>query len=186
MKERHPGVVALGFSEAAMYLRAAAGESVKAIISIHGEREFGVEGQVPSRLDLFFDDVAAPDPADPIACYHARMRSAADVENGLIRTPPSVEDARKILQFANSIRSFEGVVLCHCGGGVSRSPAAALLCLSVWAGSGGERYCVDYIRRIRPCAAPHEDLVRFCDELLGRGGALLRELQGRHGSDELR
>jgi predicted protein tyrosine phosphatase len=44
--------------------------------------------------------------------------------------PPTLEHARLIIDFAKSISEIEGGLLCHCLGDVSRSPAAALICLA--------------------------------------------------------
>lgn len=52
----HPRLVILGGSEAAMFLRGTPPPKVDALISIHGAREFGIEADVPHRLDLVFDD----------------------------------------------------------------------------------------------------------------------------------
>ncbi len=151
---------------------------VKAIISIHGHHEFGVESEISHRLDLNFDDVETPDQSDPIAAYHTIPRNRWDAENGLTRRAPRVEDARAIIDFAGSIKAIDGVVLCHCGGGMSRAPAAALLCLAAWTGEGNERYCVERVLKVRPCASPHRDLVRFGDEILNRGGRLVSAVAG--------
>jgi len=172
----HPPILALGYSEAAMFLRTPAGATVRALISIHGANEHGVEAEMP-RLDLTFDDIAAPDPADIVASYQARMRQQADAENGVFRRPPTPEDAEKIIRFAESTCHLEGMLLCHCGGGISRAPAAALLCLAVWTGPGAEVYCVDYMRKLRAGAFPHDDLIRFGDQILGRGGRLVEALR---------
>ena len=57
---RHPRLVILGYSEAGMFLRGTPAPNVAGIISIHGDREFRVEADVPHRLDLVFDDVEVP------------------------------------------------------------------------------------------------------------------------------
>ncbi len=176
---KHSSILTFGFSEAAMFLRKPEGANIQAIISIHGPNEYGVEAQVPHRLDLNFDDIDAdPDPADIIAVYHAIVRKRENAENGRELRPPTVEDAAKITEFAESIKDLQGMVLCHCAGGISRSPAAAILCLAVWTGPGNEDYCVNYVRQRRTCAIPHCDVVRFGDQLLGREGRLFDALRG--------
>jgi predicted protein tyrosine phosphatase len=65
------------------------------------------------------------------------------------------------------------MILCHCGGGMSRAPAAALICLAAWRGPGSEADCVTEILKLRRGAAPHRGLVRFADEVLGRRGRLV-------------
>lgn len=103
-------------------------------------------------------------------------------ENGLVETPPTAADAAAIIAFAEPLRGVGGTVLFHCGGGVSRAPAAALICLAVWNGSGTEAECVASVYRIRRGAVPHVGLVRFADELLARGGRLVGAVRtGRAG-----
>jgi predicted protein tyrosine phosphatase len=176
----HPSIIVLGYSEAGMLLLRPDAARVKAIISIHGKHEYGVECDVAHRLDLNFDDVEAPDHSDPISAYHTILRNRWDAEHGLTRRPPTVDDALAIIDFAGSIKDVDGIVLCHCGGGVSRAPAAALLCLATWTREGHERSCVERVLKVRPCASPHRDLVRFGDELLNRGGRLVAAVTRTH------
>lgn len=172
----HPAIFAMGYSQAAMFLQSPEGAKVRGLVSIHGANEFAIDARVPFRLDLCFDDIAAPDPTDILASYHARMRSRADAENGLVRHPPTRQDAEEVVRFAAVAERIEGIVLCQCTGGISRSPAAAVLCLAAWTGPGNEAYCAAYIRRFNRAAHPHEDLIRLGDEALGRGGRLVRSL----------
>jgi predicted protein tyrosine phosphatase len=168
----HPPLVVLGYSEAGMFLRCAAGADVRAILSIHGYREFGAEAVVPHRLDLRFDDVDVADPADVETAYRVAARRRWAEQNGLIQVPPTREDVEQIIAFARAVRDVDGSVLVHCAGGVSRAPAAALVCLATWAGPGTEAECVRQIQSLRPAAVPHMGVVRLADALLGRGGRL--------------
>jgi predicted protein tyrosine phosphatase len=169
----HPTLVVLGYSEAAMFLRATPRPNVTAIISIHGHREYGVEAEVMHRLDLTFDDVEVVAPGDVLALQRAFSRRRWGAENGLTELAPSASDAASIIQFAEAVRETEGIILCHCGGGMSRAPAAALICLALWKGPGTEAECVREVLAIRRGAVPHPGLVRFADELLRRDGALV-------------
>jgi len=173
----HPPIVALGYSEAAMLLRRPNAAGIGAVISIHGKREFPVEAAIPHRLVLRFDDEDVPDPTDPVSVYRSYLRLKWAAANGLELRPPTVDDARSIIEFAETIRHIDGMVLCQCAAGMSRSTAAALLCLSVWTGEGREQYCVEELLRVRRGAVPHRDLVRLGDALLGRGGRLLEALR---------
>ena len=176
----NPALVVLGYSEAAMFLRREPAEKLAGLISIHGRREFGVEAQVPRRLDLTFDDVEVPRPGDAWALQRAMSRKRWDAQNGLELQAPTSPDAASIIAFARSVRGMDGVLLCHCGGGMSRAPAAALICLAVWAGPGSEVECVESIARARQGAVPHAGLVRFADALLDRGGTLVDALSSQH------
>jgi len=174
----HPPVIVLGYSEAAMLLRTPHDIDVRAIIAIHGQREYPVEtGGVPHALVLEFDDAEAPHPGDPEHAARLRIRQRQAAEFGLRLSPPTIEHARQIIEFAESIRAMDGVLLCQCLAGVSRSAAAALLCLSQWTGPGREDDCVKLLLAVRPCASPHPDLVRFGDECLARQGRLVTAME---------
>jgi predicted protein tyrosine phosphatase len=173
---QHPALVILGYSEAAMFLRGTPTPKVGALISIHGGREFGVEADVPFRLDLRFDDVEVPSADDVTAIHRAMSRKRWAEQNGLTEVVPTVGDAQAVIRFAEATRDIEGAVLCHCGGGMSRAPAAALICLAVWRGPGAEAGCVADVLKLRRGAVPHVGLVRFADELLGRETKLARAL----------
>lgn len=133
-----PKLAILGYSEAGMFLRATPRPNVSAILSIHGAREFGVEADVAHRLDPTFDDVEVPAADDLAAMQRAVSRRRWAKENGLTEVAPGRGDAAAIIQFAREVRAAHGIVLCHCGGGLSRAPAAALICLSAWRGPGTE------------------------------------------------
>jgi predicted protein tyrosine phosphatase len=143
----HPPLVILGYSEAAMFLRDTVRPKVSAVLSIHGRREFGVEVDVAQRLDLSFDDVeVVHDVNDMAALRRAISRRRWAQQQGLVEVPPTPADAAAIIRFAEQIRDVDGAVLCHCGGGMSRAPAAALICLATWCGSGAEAECVAEIK----------------------------------------
>jgi predicted protein tyrosine phosphatase len=157
-----------------MFLRGTPSPNVSAIISIHGPREFGVEfdAKVP-RLDLSFHDVEVPTPGDALAELQAGSRRKWLKEMGRVEVPPTPADTAAIINFATEIRETGGIVLCHCAAGMSRAPAAALICLTVWHGAGHERGCMEKVLAIRPGAVPHRALVRFADQLLKRDGRLV-------------
>lgn len=158
-----------------MLLRKPGSVNVQAIIAIHGQREFPVEtNSVSHSLILRVDDTEAPSTTDLLQASRVRWRQRQAAEVGLTLVPPTIDDARSIIDFAQSIRQMDGVLLCQCQGGVSRSAAAALLCLGAWTGPGHEKYCVERLLHVRPCASPHPDLVAFGDSLLGRKGQLLQ------------
>lgn len=170
----HPRLSIFGYSEAAMCLRGTARPDVSAIISIHGAREFGVEADVPHRLDLAFDDVEVVTEGDVESMQRAMNRRRWAEQNGLTEVAPTRADAAAIIDFAKAVRTLDGIVLCHCGGGMSRAPAAAIICLAVWRGAGREGEWVEEIVKLRRGAVPHAGLVRFADELLKRDGMLIR------------
>lgn len=174
----HPSLLVLGYSEAAMFLRRTDAEQIGAVISIHGQREYPVDTSgIEHSIILRFDDADVPDENDPLAAarMHQRRREAAAI--GLTIDPPNESHAIAIIEFARKIRHIRGTLLCQCFAGISRSPAAALLCLAEWMGPGHERECVEQILSIRPAALPHRDLVRFGDRVLKRDGKLMETLE---------
>jgi predicted protein tyrosine phosphatase len=177
--DANPSIVILGYSEAAMFLRREPTPVLAGLISIHAGREFGVEAEAPRRLDLTFDDVDVPDNTDLEALQCAMGRKRWAEQNGLFEVPPTSSDARAIIDFAESLRGTSDLLLCHCGGGMSRAPAAGLICLAVWAGPGREVECVERVSNLRRGAVPHAGLIRFADTLLGRGGKLLDAVSTR-------
>src|ERR1043165_3204732 len=124
-------LVILGYSEAGMYMRGPSSAQVSAILSIHGKREFGVEGaEVRRRLGLTFDDVEVPVTGDVVSMQRAMARRHWSQQNGLHEMPPTAADAEAIVKFACETQDIGGTLLCHCNGGMSRAPAAALICLA--------------------------------------------------------
>jgi predicted protein tyrosine phosphatase len=171
-----PALVVLGYSEAAMFLHRVPAPNLAGIISIHGRREFGVDADVARRLDLAFDDVEVAPADDPAAIERAMVRRRWAEQNGLSEVAPAVEDVSAIIRFARAARGANGILLCHCGAGMSRAPAAALICLAAWRGPGTEMECVQEVFRLRPGAVPHVGMIRFADELLAREGKLVAAL----------
>lgn len=171
----HPSIITLGYSEAAMFLRRVEAGEIGAVISIHGRRENAVE--VPAGvpvLGLEFDDAEAVDWSDPIAAHRAWVLAKWAAEIGRPTTPPRIDNARAIIEFARSHSQITGAMLCQCQAGMSRSTAAALLCLAAWTQAGEERECVAELIGVRPSAVPLMTLVRFGDEVLGREGKLVK------------
>jgi predicted protein tyrosine phosphatase len=139
-----------------MFVRTSAADDLRGVITIHCQREYPLDVPVEGvrRLALEFDDTEAPSTSDPIHAAQVRLRQRQAAEVGLRLCPPTVDDAKSIIDFAISMREAGGVLLCHCQAGISRSPAAALICLAAWTGPGHERDCVSYVLKIRPAATP--------------------------------
>jgi predicted protein tyrosine phosphatase len=151
--------------------------NICALISIHGTREFGVEFTCDHRLDLTFDDAELPIPGDNDSLQRHFSRRRWNEEIGLTETPPTPSDAAAIINFAQKIAHLDGTLLCHCLAGISRAPAAALICLTTWRGPGSEAASLADLLRLRPAAQPHAGLIRFADDLLHRNGALISALR---------
>jgi predicted protein tyrosine phosphatase len=169
----HPPILILGYSESAMFLRRATRTDIAGMVSICGSHEPALECDLPHALVLHFDDVEPPDPHDPLSKYRTWLRQKSAAETGRTQTPPSAEDVRRVIDFADGRREAEGAILFQCFGGMSRSAAAAL----IWTGDGEEPYCAQQVMRVRPSAVPLAGLVRIADELLSRDGRLIRAIQ---------
>jgi predicted protein tyrosine phosphatase len=175
-----PQLAILGYSEAGQFIRQTDPRLFVGIISIHGANESALETRDIPRLDLQFDDVDVPPTNDHVAQYQARQLRLAREAMGLHEIPPTPRDAQAIIDFAQSLVNEDGVLLIHCSGGISRSPAAGLLCFAAWQGPGRETHCVQELLRIRRCAMPHESLIRFGDDRLARHGKLLAAAHRMH------
>ncbi len=172
-----PDLIIAGYSEACMMLRQAKIPDLRGVIAIHGQREYPVEcDALAYRLVLEFDDTEAPSETDLMQAARIAIRRRQAAEIGLRLTPPTLEHASAIVAFARSVANLDGAILCHCHAGISRSPAAAILCLAAWTAPGEESACVERVLALRPSAMPHRDLVAFGDAVLSRGGRLLDAL----------
>jgi predicted protein tyrosine phosphatase len=116
-----------------------------------------------AHLQVRFHDVEAPDEA------HLFVAQA-----------PTREDVEEVLRFGEErLRDADRGpvhVLVHCFGGVARSPGAAIALAAQALGPGREDEAVDLIVKSRARAVPNGLVVKHADDLLDRGGALLRAL----------
>lgn len=93
---------------------------------------------------------------------------------------PEREDVAALIAFGEELdRAGERLrhLLVHCHAGVSRSTAALATLLARHTPSGEEAAVFARLRAIRPQAWPNSRMVRFADELLDRGGALVAALE---------
>ena len=106
----------------------------------------------PYRLDLRFNDIAAP-------------------REGL--TPPSDADIAALLAFAEG---WDGTrpMLIHCWAGVSRSTAAAYAVACARSERGREQAWAEHLRAVAPTATPNPLIVALADHLLNRDGDMVR------------
>ena len=130
----------------------------------------------PPRLAPTSDAALAPPPPADLGVPPPPAPRRWAEQNGLTEVAPPPADAQAIITFARAVQPLPGVLLCHCGAGVSRAPAAALVCLATWRGPGSEPACVPDLLTLRPSAVPHPGLVRFADDLLQRNGTLTTAL----------
>jgi len=181
VKIRGPVVVCSASSAASWMLSTKRGHSVKGVLSIadlhnmHRSRPSGLNF-VPFKTYLTFDDVVSW--SDPGA--------------------PTLEDAQRILTFADRFKSYfdhdprephyddEAVlgrprVLIHCYAGQCRSTAAAVAAYAYALGPGREHDAVQFAALSAeqavaddPCFLPSRFVLEHVDTLLDRKGALVR------------
>lgn len=89
-------------------------------------------------------------------------------------------DILSLIRLAQDLRSAKGKVLIHCEAGVSRSTAAALILYACWLGPGLEAEAMERVLAQRPLAIPNRRMVALADDLLNRGGHLLKALGWRN------
>jgi predicted protein tyrosine phosphatase len=82
-----------------------------------------------------------------------------------IKRVPEPRDVKGVIEFFRLTATEATGYTLHCWQGVSRSPAVALGLLYLLTGS--EEEAAFHLKRIRPDARPHHNLVRFFDEQLG-------------------
>jgi predicted protein tyrosine phosphatase len=89
---------------------------------------------------------------------------------------PTETHVRRLIAFAGKIKGRRARVLAHCEAGISRSTAAAVIIYAVALGPGGEEEALLRVFRQRPIARPNRRMIEMADDLLDRGGALIRAL----------
>lgn len=89
---------------------------------------------------------------------------------------PTIHHVEQIIDFGH--RHVDGGILVHCNAGISRSTAAALAILADRLGPGREAEALASVLDLRPEAVPNLLIVQHSDELLGRGGELVRVVKG--------
>ncbi|MCM2400278.1 tyrosine phosphatase family protein [Rhizobium sp. S153] len=89
---------------------------------------------------------------------------------------PQEAHVREIIDFA---RSWDRTtpLLIHCWMGVSRSPAAALIASLAVSPDEADDILAQRLRAASPYATPNTRLIEIGDDLLGRGGALVRAVK---------
>jgi predicted protein tyrosine phosphatase len=94
------------------------------------------------------------------------------------------KELREVLGFieeAIAASRVEAVrLIVHCHHGQSRSPAAAFIALALALGPGREHEAFKYVVARSENPWPNRLVIELADKALGRGGALLRELDAFH------
>ena len=166
--ERFPNVIVASRADAGRQLvSSATSAAIRHVIAITDPFEHPAAGyaQRESRLRLVFHD----------------LEEDQDFAFG-----PERHHIEALIAYARRIASAEGDLLIHCGAGMSRSPAAALIVLATWYGPGRERDAVEALFKAAPAAIPNRRMIKIADGLLVRNGALLSALDAHAAAHSAR
>jgi predicted protein tyrosine phosphatase len=107
---------------------------------------------------------------------HLRLSMHDIADEGLPESPARVHVDR-LIEFGRGWIA-QAPMIVHCWAGISRSTAATYTILCDRAGPGAEREIAEMLRERAPHAQPNKLFVRLADEALGRGGAMVRAIDG--------
>jgi predicted protein tyrosine phosphatase len=168
-----PSIIVASRMQATVMLSDEYEQSFDAIISIGSQGDSPCPGfeSVSARLRLEFDDVSSSQriPEDEARQWY---NASLDALGASKQQGPQKHHIESIIKFATEIQGTQGTLLCHCEAGISRSSAAAMMCLAVWLGPNQEQSAAQHLYNIRPVAQPHRDMILFADQLLERNGEL--------------
>ena len=123
----------------------------------------------------------APDtPHDPPAGVH-RERHLRLYFHDIVRdmeghVPPRAADAERLIAFLDSWER-QRPMLIHCWAGISRSTAAAFTALCLFRPGADEEEIARELRAASPSATPNRLIVSLADDVLGRGGRMVRAIE---------
>jgi predicted protein tyrosine phosphatase len=110
-------------------------------------------------------------------CQYCSLKAYLDpVSWNMTACGADEEDISRIIRLADSLKTVGGKVLIHCGAGISRSAAAALILYACWLGPGREQEAMEKVFTLRPIAKPNRRMVMLADKILGREGRLIDAL----------
>ena len=91
-------------------------------------------------------------------------------------TPPRTADAERLIAFLEAWER-ERPMLIHCWAGISRSTAAAFTALCLLRPSTDEEQIAWELREASPSATPNRLIVQLADDVMGRGGRMVRAIE---------
>lgn len=128
----------------------------------------------PSHMISLLDPASMIDtPPELEAERHLRLgvNDIAEPAEGLVLADQAMVEA--LLDFGRSWDE-RAPLLVHCWAGISRSTATAFILACERNPSVSERQIASAMRRLAPHAYPNRRIVALADDLLGRGGEMLR------------
>jgi len=156
-----PDITIAGRKEATELLSSSVSWSFTHVISINDPDQDPpgtLKKHKRKQLCLFFHDVIDP----------------PQLVRGTGLVAPSRTDVDKIVEFASDIRAGHHLLV-HCGHGISRSSAAALVVVAskLERGPAGAVGAVKAVMRAKPTIKPNPNMVADADAVLGYGGSLV-------------
>lgn len=128
----------------------------------------------PSHLvSLLSPDHMIATPAGFAPGLHLRLGVNDIVDPALGTAPPARAHIEQLLEFSRGWDARQPMVL-HCWAGISRSMASAFAILCDRIGPGREIEIARAMRQRAPHAQPNRLLVQHADDVLGRGGKMIR------------
>ncbi len=91
--------------------------------------------------------------------------------------PPSAADAERLIAFLQDWDRKDPMLI-HCWAGISRSTAAAYTALCMFRPQADEEALAQELRSASPSATPNRLIVSLADEVLGRGGRMVKAIEG--------
>lgn len=91
-------------------------------------------------------------------------------------TPPKASDAERLVAFLESWDRRRPLLI-HCWAGISRSTAAAFTALCLCRPRADEEEIALELREASPSATPNRLIVSLADDVMGRGGRMVRAIE---------
>ena len=91
-------------------------------------------------------------------------------------TPPRAADAERMISFFETWDRADPMLI-HCWAGISRSTAAAYTALCMFRPQADEEELAFELRHASPSATPNRLIVSLADEVLGRGGRMVKAIE---------
>lgn len=127
-------------------------------------------------ITLINGDMMVDTPAgiEPMRHLKLLMNDICDPRPGFV--VPCEDHVRQLIRFAEDWDG-QAPLLIHCWAGISRSTAAAFIVLCALNPETPEEHIASVLRSASPTAYPNRRLVTIADELLGRGGRMVRAVE---------
>jgi predicted protein tyrosine phosphatase len=107
---------------------------------------------------------------------HLRLYFHDIVQEMAGHTPPRAADAERLIAFLEAWDRQQPMLI-HCWAGISRSTAAAFAALCLFRPQADEEEIALELREASPSATPNRLIVSLADDVMGRGGRMLRAVE---------